>query len=49
MSLLAPILIAVFPLLVIVAALKDVTSFIIPNWISIGLVLAFYPAALAAG
>jgi prepilin peptidase CpaA len=49
MNLLAPILIAVFPLLVIVAALKDVTSFIIPNWISIGLVLAFYPAALAAG
>ena len=50
MSLLAPILIAVFPLLVIVAALKDVTSFIIPNWISIGLVLAFSPAAkLLAG
>lgn len=49
MTFLAPILIAVFPLLVIVAALKDVTSFIIPNWISIGLVVAFYPAALAAG
>ena len=49
MNVLASILIAVFPLLVIVAALKDVTSFIIPNWISIGLVLAFYPAALAAG
>jgi prepilin peptidase CpaA len=49
MNLLAPLLIAVFPLLVIVAALKDVTSFIIPNWISVGLVLAFYPAALAAG
>ena len=49
MNALAPVLIAVFPLLVIVAALKDVTSFIIPNWISIGLVLAFYPAALAAG
>ena len=49
MNFLASILIAVFPLLVIVAALKDVTSFIIPNWISIGLVAAFYPAALAAG
>ena len=49
MNVLASILIAVFPLLVIVAALKDVTSFTIPNWISIGLVAVFYPAALAAG
>lgn len=45
----APLLIAAFPLLVIIAALKDLTRFIIPNWISIALVLAFYPAALAAG
>lgn len=49
MNPLTSLLVAVFPLLVIVAALKDVTSFTIPNWISIGLVLAFYPAALAAG
>lgn len=37
---------AVFPLLVIVAALKDLTTFTIPNWISIALVAAFYPVAL---
>ena len=40
---------AVFPLLVIVAALKDLTTFTIPNWISIALALAFYPVALAVG
>jgi prepilin peptidase CpaA len=40
---------AVFPLLVIIAALKDLTTFTIPNWISIALVLAFYPVALAVG
>ena len=45
----ASLLIAVFPLLVIVAALRDITTFTIPNWISIALVTAFYPAALAAG
>ena len=49
MNLLAFALVAIFPLLAIVAALKDVTSFIIPNWISIAMVVAFYPAALAAG
>lgn len=37
---------AVFPLLVIVAAMKDVTTFTIPNWISVALVVAFYPVAL---
>ena len=46
---LAYVLVAVFPLLVIVAALKDVTSFIIPNWLTIAIAVAFYPAALAAG
>lgn len=49
MDLIASALLAAFPLLVIIAALKDLTSFIIPNWISIALVAAFYPAALAAG
>jgi len=39
----------VFALLVIVAALKDVTSFTIPNWISLTLVAAFFLGALAAG
>lgn len=46
---LAYLLCAAFPLLVIVAALKDVTTFTIPNWISLALVAGFYPAALVAG
>lgn len=45
--LMAPIL--VFPALMIVAALKDATSFTIPNWISLVLIAAFPVAALAAG
>ena len=49
MTVLAVILIAAFPLLVVTAALKDVTSFTIPNWLSIAIAAAFYPAALAAG
>jgi prepilin peptidase CpaA len=40
---------AVFPALVIVAAVKDVTSFTIPNWISLALAAAFVPAALLGG
>ena len=38
-----------FPVLLVVAALTDVTSFTIPNWISSALLLAFPVAALAAG
>jgi prepilin peptidase CpaA len=41
------VLLALFPAAVIVAALKDATSFTIPNWISAGLALAFAPVALA--
>ena len=40
---------AVFPALVIGAAVKDVTSFTIPNWISLALAAAFLPVALVAG
>ena len=40
---------AVFPALTIVAALKDATSFTIPNWISLALVAAFPPVALLCG
>jgi len=40
---------ALFAGLVIVAALKDLASFTIPNWISAALALGFAPAALAAG
>jgi prepilin peptidase CpaA len=43
------IVIAAFPALVIVAALKDLTSFTIPNWISIALAASFLPAALVGG
>ena len=39
-------LLAVFPALVIVAALKDLTSMTIPNWISGLLILTFFPTAL---
>ena len=38
-----------FPALVIVAALRDLTSYTIPNWISLALVAAFPLAALVAG
>lgn len=37
------------PALVIAAAVKDLTTFTIPNWISLALVAAFLPAALTAG
>lgn len=42
-------LVLAFPALVIIAALRDCTTFTIPNWISLAL-LALYPvAALSAG
>jgi prepilin peptidase CpaA len=49
MNLIQAALLAVFPLLVILAALSDITSFTIPNRISALLLLAFFPAALALG
>ena len=42
-------LITVFPALTIVAALRDATSYTIPNWISGVLILGFPAAALALG
>ena len=42
-------LLSVFPVLAIVAGLRDLTSMTIPNWISIVLIVAFFPAAWAAG
>jgi prepilin peptidase CpaA len=36
----------VFAALVIIAAVKDLQSYTIPNWISVALALAFIPAAL---
>lgn len=47
-SFLVAALFCTFPALVIVAALRDLTSFTIPNWISLALAAAFLPAALAA-
>jgi prepilin peptidase CpaA len=42
-------LLAIFPVLVVIGGLRDLTTFIIPNWISAVLALAFLPAALACG
>lgn len=42
-------LLLVFPTLAIVGALKDLTSYTIPNWIFLALVAAFPLAALASG
>jgi len=39
----------IFPVLVIAAALRDATSYTIPNWISLTLIAAFPVAALALG
>ena len=41
--------VAIFPVLVIVAALRDLTSYTIPNWISLAALAAFVPAALLSG
>ena len=43
------LLVFVFPALVITAALRDVVSYTIPNWISVALIAAFPVAALAQG
>ena len=43
----AALLLTIFPAGVIVAALKDATSFTIPNWVSGAIALAFFPVALA--
>jgi prepilin peptidase CpaA len=43
------LLVLVFPALVITAALRDVVSYTIPNWISLALAAAFPVAALGLG
>ena len=43
------LLVAVFPALTITAALRDVTSYTIPNRLSLALAASFIPAALAMG
>jgi len=47
MNLLQAAFLTLFPVMVIIAALTDATSFTIPNRISAILVVAFFPAALA--
>lgn len=42
-------LLMIFPALVITAGLKDATSYTIPNWISLALIVAFIPAAAVSG
>jgi len=49
MSLVHLLLLSLFPALVIGAAMRDATSFTIPNWISAVAVVAFFPTALLAG
>src|SRR5512142_609947 len=48
-DLIRTLVLAFFAGLVIAAALKDISSFTIPNWISIALALGFAPAALIVG
>ncbi|MBN9320269.1 MAG: pilus assembly protein CpaA [Caulobacterales bacterium 68-7] len=45
---LATLILLVLPALAIVAALKDATSYTIPNWISVALIAGFIPAALVS-
>ena len=49
MHLLLTLPILIFPALVITAALRDVVSYTIPNWISAALIAGFPVAALAQG
>ncbi len=42
-------LVSLLPILAILAALKDLTSYTIPNWISLALAGAFAAAAVVAG
>lgn len=49
MELAIVLLLSVLPVLVIAAGLNDLTTMTIPNWISLGLMIAFVPAALSVG
>ncbi len=49
LHLIQTLLLIVFPALVIVGGLKDITSFTIPNWISLALIGGFALAAVALG
>ncbi|OXE35089.1 MAG: pilus assembly protein CpaA [Phenylobacterium zucineum] len=49
MQTLQVVLLTVFPAMVIVAGLRDMVSYTIPNWISFGTLLAFFPTAFVLG
>lgn len=49
MALLTLSLLSVLPALVIAAALSDLTTMKIPNWLSGAVIVGFFPAALAVG
>lgn len=49
MQILTPLLLSAFPALVIMGALRDVTTMTIPNRISLALIVLFFPAAFAVG
>lgn len=49
MTILILALLVIMPALTIVAGLRDLTTMIIPNWISAAIVVGFFPAALAVG
>lgn len=49
MDLLNLLILAVFPILMVVVGLHDLTTMRIPNWISLALLAVFFPAALLAG
>lgn len=42
-------ILCIFPAVLIAAGLKDATSMTIPNWMSVALIAAFFPAALLVG
>lgn len=49
MQVLTLLFLAILPVLVVIAGLKDLTTMTIPNWLTGGLAVAFFPAALVAG
>lgn len=49
MDILTLALLAVLPVIAVLAAVRDLTTMTIPNWMSLALLAAFVPAALLAG
>ncbi|MBX7248532.1 MAG: prepilin peptidase [Caulobacteraceae bacterium] len=48
MDIVSLLILSLFPALVIVGALSDITTMTIPNWISLALIGLFFPVAFAA-